>query len=122
MLGVYRGLGSALLGLAVFRLANDGIVRGVRLLLPAETRQAALPMFALGFSATMAAGLVAYPLTTIRVQRAHPDNGFHSDWDCARSIYNTQGGLGAFYAGASAFAVRGVLVAASFVILETARR
>jgi solute carrier family 25 (adenine nucleotide translocator) protein 4/5/6/31 len=107
--GVYNGFVVSCVGIVLYRGAYFGLYDTF-----AETELKGagfLKKFALGYAVTVAAGLISYPLDTIR-RRMMMTSGKHAgkyknSLDCARKIL-VQDGMGAMYKGAGSNILRGL--------------
>jgi len=107
--GVYNGFVVSCVGIVMYRGAYFGLYDTF-----AETELKGagfMKKFALGYTVTVAAGLISYPLDTIR-RRMMMTSGKHAgkyknSLDCARKIL-TNDGVGAMYKGAGSNILRGL--------------
>jgi len=107
--GLYRGFVISCVGIIVYRGCYFGFYDTLKpLLLPKDAGLAA--SFALGYAVTVSAGLVSYPVDTIR-RRMMMTSGeavkYSGSLDCAVKILKAEG-IGAFFKGAGANILRGV--------------
>jgi len=107
--GVYNGFVVSCVGIVLYRGAYFGLFDTF-----AETElkgASFLKKFALGYTVTVVAGLISYPLDTIR-RRMMMTSGKHAgkyknSLDCARKILSNDG-VGAMYKGAGSNILRGL--------------
>jgi solute carrier family 25 (adenine nucleotide translocator) protein 4/5/6/31 len=118
--GVYNGFVVSCVGIIAYRGAYFGLYDTFATSLPKNA--GFLSKFALGYAVTVTAGLLSYPLDTIR-RRMMMTSGKHAgkyknSIDCAKKILTTPGeGLKAMYKGAGSNILRGLagaLVLVSF--------
>jgi len=107
--GVYNGFVVSCVGIVLYRGAYFGLYDTFA---ENELKNAGfLKKFALGYTVTVVAGLMSYPLDTIR-RRMMMTSGKHAgkyknSLDCARKILS-QDGVGAMYKGAGSNILRGL--------------
>jgi len=107
--GLYRGFLISCVGIIVYRGCYFGFYDTLKpMLLPKDAGLAI--SFALGYAVTVSAGLVSYPVDTIR-RRMMMTSGeavkYSGSLDCAAKILKSEG-IGAFFKGAGANILRGV--------------
>jgi solute carrier family 25 (adenine nucleotide translocator) protein 4/5/6/31 len=111
--GVYRGYAVSVAGSALYRGLYFGLYDTLKRMQPETQRgQSAGPLWNLGlaYGVTIAAGLSAYPLDTIRccmMMRSMDKEPYRNAFECCRSIVRTGGVLG-LWRGASITVVRGL--------------
>jgi solute carrier family 25 (adenine nucleotide translocator) protein 4/5/6/31 len=108
--GVYNGFAVSCVGIIFYRGAYFGLFDTVNDL-PEMKNAGFLGKFALGYAVTVSAGLLSYPLDTIR-RRLMMTSGKHAgkyknSWDCARKILRDEG-VKAMYKGAGSNILRGL--------------
>ena len=114
--GLYRGVVVSVLGIIVYRGLYFGLYDTFKPLLGENASRTAL--FGLGFGVTLIAGLMSYPLSTIRcrmLMRSCETDQYEGSLDCARQIIRNEGVL-ALWHGAGVNIVIGVMGACSFTV------
>jgi len=107
--GLYRGFVISCVGIIVYRGCYFGFYDTLKpMLLPKDA--GLMASFMLGYAVTVSAGLVSYPVDTIR-RRMMMTSGeavkYNGSLDCAVKILGTEGVV-AFFKGAGANILRGV--------------
>lgn len=93
IVGLYRGFVVACVGIIVYRACYFGLFDALRPILISGDAGIISP-FVLGFGVTITAGLVSYPLDTIRrrmLMRSGEPIKYRSSWDCATQILRNEG-------------------------------
>ena len=107
--GLYRGFMISCIGIIVYRGCYFGFYDTLKPLVLGENAGMALS-FALGYVVTISAGLVSYPIDTIR-RRMMMTSGqavkYKGSWDCAVQILRNEGAM-SLMKGAGANILRGV--------------
>jgi len=113
-IGLYRGFGISLFGIIVFRACFFGSYDTMKALAYDDPKTAPIYMaFAFGFAAETIAGLVAYPIDTIRrrlmMQSGVPveERMYKGTFDCYSKTLKNEGGA-AFFKGAGSNVLRGL--------------
>uniref|UniRef100_A0A7S4M3J7 ADP/ATP translocase n=1 Tax=Vannella robusta TaxID=1487602 RepID=A0A7S4M3J7_9EUKA len=118
--GCYRGFWISVVGIFVYRASYFGLYDTTMAVIPAEYKKGFLMRFLLGLAVTTAAGLITYPLDTIR-RRMMMSVGepvvFHSAYSCTKYIIENEGVI-ALFEGAIANTLRGLAGAAVLVIWD----
>ncbi|KAL8278478.1 hypothetical protein RQP46_009168 [Phenoliferia psychrophenolica] len=125
IVGLYRGFGSSLVGICVYRGFYFGLYDSARdTLLVGPLRDSFLASFGIGWVVTTGAGLASYPFDTVRRrmmmtsgEKVHYKNMF----DCFRQIVGGEG-YGALYKGAGANILRGVAGAGVLSLYDVFQR
>jgi solute carrier family 25 (adenine nucleotide translocator) protein 4/5/6/31 len=110
--GLYRGFVISCVGIIVYRGCYFGFYDTLKPLVLGDVKGAAnlLASFALGYGVTVTAGLISYPLDTVR-RRMMMTSGeaakYKGSWDCTMQVYNKEG-FNAFFKGAGANILRGM--------------
>jgi len=109
--GVYNGFACSCTGIILYRGAYFGIYDTVAPMMSQTGSSGFLMKFSLAYAVTVAAGLISYPLDTIR-RRMMMTSGKHagkytSSIDCAQKIL-AQEGVKAMYKGAGSNILRGL--------------
>jgi solute carrier family 25 (adenine nucleotide translocator) protein 4/5/6/31 len=106
--GLYRGFVISCVGIIVYRGCYFGFYDTLKPLLGKDAPFAV--SLALGYGVTVTAGLISYPLDTIR-RRMMMTSGeavkYSGSIDCARKVMKSEG-FGAFFKGAGANILRGL--------------
>jgi solute carrier family 25 (adenine nucleotide translocator) protein 4/5/6/31 len=111
--GLYRGFGISVVGIIGYRASYFGMFDTGKVLLFEDIRKA--NFFAMwGFAqiVTVGAGVVSYPLDTVRRRlmmtsgQKGADVMYTGTWDCFKKIYHTEG-PGAFFKGCLSNIIRG---------------
>lgn len=110
-LGLYRGFGISVLGIIVYRGAYFGLFDTGNAILFADTKNASFfAMWAFAQTTTTAAGIISYPLDTVRrrlmMQSGRKEKMYTGTVDCFNKILANEGG-GAFFKGAASNVIRG---------------
>jgi len=107
--GLYRGFSISCVGIIVYRGAYFGFFDTLKPLLLGESSNLAAS-FALGYAVTVSAGLLSYPIDTIR-RRMMMTSGtgvnYSGSMDAAMSIFKNEG-MKSFFKGAGANILRGM--------------
>lgn len=110
--GLYRGFAVSCVGIVVYRGFYFGLFDTVRPLIPKSGNEGSdfLIVFGVGYAVTVTAGLLSYPLDTIR-RRMMMTSGqavkYSGSLDAARQIMKNEG-FSSFYKGAGANILRGM--------------
>jgi len=114
LVGLYRGFGISLIGIIVFRACFFGSYDTMKAMAYDDPKQAPIYMaFAFGFAAETVAGIVAYPIDTVRrrlmMQSGVPveERIYKGTTDCARKVFEAEGTQG-FFKGAGSNVLRGL--------------
>lgn len=105
--GLYRGFAISCVGIVIYRGFYFGLYDSFKPMLPVDNFAT---NFALGWAVTIFAGLLSYPLDTIR-RRMMMTSGaavkYASSMDCAKQVIAAEG-FGSLFKGATANILRGV--------------
>jgi len=114
LVGLYRGFGISLIGIIVFRACFFGSYDTMKAMAYDDPKQAPIYMaFAFGFAAETVAGIIAYPIDTVRrrlmMQSGVPaeDRIYRGTVDCAKKVLEAEGTQG-FFKGAGSNVLRGL--------------
>lgn len=92
--GLYRGFVISCVGIVVYRGFYFGLFDTVMPSLPATVRDSFLANFAAGYVITVIAGVLSYPIDTVR-RRMMMTSGaavkYNGSIDCGKSIYANEG-------------------------------
>ena len=113
--GLYRGFIISCVGIIVYRGCYFGLYYTFKTLLLGENASAAAS-FALGFAATVCAGLLSYPLDTIQLRMMMTSGQavkYKGSWDCAAQIMRNEGAM-PFMNGLGVTILRGIAGALLF--------
>lgn len=110
--GFYRGISIAIPNSFIYRsLYFGGFDTGLTLFSDSQLSNV-LNIWALAQIITLTAGLIVYPLDTVRrrlmMQSGRQDILYANTRDCFHKIYTTEGGILAFYKGAASNCIRGL--------------
>lgn len=110
-LGLYRGFGISVLGIIAYRGAYFGLFdTGNAILFSEGKTQNFFAMWAFAQTTTTLAGILSYPLDTVRrrlmMQSGRKDKMYSGTIDCFRKIAATEG-TNAFFKGAASNVLRG---------------
>ncbi|PFH37657.1 ADP/ATP translocase [Besnoitia besnoiti] len=125
--GLYSGFLVSVAGIIVYRAAFFGLYDTAKAMLPAheKTNRPLLRNFSIGLAVETAAGVIAYPLDTVRrrmmMQALRSDTLYKNTWDCTRRIA-TEEGITAYYKGCASNIVRGVGGAIVLVLYDEMKR
>ena len=92
IVGLYRGFSISCVGIIVYRACYFGLFGTLTPLLGGNAGLVSL--FILGFGVTITAGLLSYPLDTIRrrmLMRSGEPVKYRGSWDCATHILRNEG-------------------------------
>ena len=107
LVGLYRGFMISCVGIVVYRGFYFGLYDSLKPALPVDTF---IVNFMLGWAVTIFAGLLSYPLDTVR-RRMMMTSGaavkYSSSMDCMRQVIKNEG-MAALMKGAGANILRGV--------------
>ena len=110
--GLYRGLSLSVPCVLVYRSIYFGTFDTVKMKLADVQRPSIVITWLLAQSCTTFAGLVCYPLDTIRrrmvMQSGRSNRDYKSSIDCCRKIFSKEGGIPAFYKGSLTNVFRGM--------------
>ncbi|PMD61659.1 mitochondrial carrier [Hyaloscypha bicolor E] len=125
VLGLYRGFGPSVAGIAVYRGIYFGFYDSLKpYVLVGVLKDNFLASFMLGWGVTTVAGLAAYPLDTVR-RRMMMTSGeavkYKSSFDAGRQIIKANGAK-ALFNGAGANILRGVASAGVLSIYDLVQR
>ncbi|KAJ7273288.1 mitochondrial carrier [Mycena rebaudengoi] len=119
--GLYRGFGPSIVGIMIYRGGYFGLYDTLKpTVLVGPLEGSFLASFALGWGVTTAAGIMAYPMDTIRRRMMMTSgSGVHykSSFDAATKIMGTEGPK-ALFRGAGANILRGVASAAVLALYD----
>ena len=125
--GIYRGLPASIQGMVVHRGLYFGGFDTIKEILSDEskTELALWKRWVVAQSVTTSAGLLSYPLDTVR-RRMMMQSGleqpiYHSTLDCWRTIYRTEG-VTSFYRGALSNVFRSTGAAAILVLYDEVKK
>ena len=125
--GLYRGLSLSIPTVLVYRSIYFGSFDTIKTISPGSSRSF-VTTWLLAQTCTTVAGLVAYPMDTIRrrllMQSGRDVHQLHytSAPDCCKKIYFNEGGLRAFYKGALTNVFRGMGSALVLVFYDQTKR
>ena len=111
--GLYRGFGISVIGIIAYRASYFGMFdTGKAMMFPDAKAANIFYMWMFAQIVTVSAGVVSYPLDTVRRRlmmqsgRAKEDMLYDGTADCFRKIYNQEGGK-AFFKGSLSNVIRG---------------
>ena len=111
--GLYRGFGISVIGIIAYRAAYFGCFDTGKAILFADTKNASmLAMWLFAQIVTVGAGVLSYPLDTVRRRlmmqsgRKGNDIQYTGTWDCFKKIL-AQEGIRAFFKGSLSNVIRG---------------
>ncbi|KYK62827.1 ADP/ATP translocase [Toxoplasma gondii TgCatPRC2] len=125
--GLYRGFLVSVAGIIVYRAAFFGLYDTAKAMLPSDKKvnHPVMRNFAIGLGVETAAGVIAYPLDTVRrrmmMQALRSDTLYRNTWDCAGRIAREEG-VAAYYKGCASNIVRGVGGAIVLVLYDEMKR
>ncbi|KAK8550410.1 hypothetical protein V6N13_118928 [Hibiscus sabdariffa] len=125
--GIYRGLPASLHGMIVHRGLYFGGFDTMKEILSekSESELALWKRWAVAQAVTTSAGLLSYPLDTVRrqmmMQSGLEKPVYHSTLDCWRTIYRTEG-VASFYRGALSNVFRSTGSAAILVLYDEVKK
>jgi solute carrier family 25 (adenine nucleotide translocator) protein 4/5/6/31 len=117
--GFYTGFGLSVLGVVAYR----GLYFGLYDAFVPKNHSGFFARFAVGYLVTIAAGLISYPIDTVRRRLdlgscARNDLQYDGAWDCAEQIAAKEG-FAAFWDGAGANVLRGLGGALMLCLYDT---
>ena len=120
VVGLHRGFIVSCIGMIVYRGAYFGLFDTLRPVVIGNGRTTPLTLFLLGFGVTLTAGIISYPLDTIRsrmiMTSCEPVK--YKGWiDCGSQILKKEG-FTSLYGGVSVSIFRGILGAAVLILYE----
>lgn len=111
--GLYRGFGISVVGIIAYRASYFGMFDTAKVLLFEDIKTANFfAMWAVAQTVTVSAGIVSYPLDTVRRRlmmtsgQKGADRMYTGTMDCFRKIYKDEGGK-AFFKGCLSNVIRG---------------
>lgn len=124
--GLYRGFGVSVAGIIVYRAAFFGFYDTAKAMIyKDQSKSNPVVTFSLGFAVETAAGVIAYPLDTVRrrmmMQSGRADIIYRSTWDCWRSIFVNEG-TSAFFKGCFSNIMRGLGGAIVLVLYDEMKK
>lgn len=109
--GLYAGFVISCVGIAIYRGFYFGMFDTVKELSPRSLKNNFVYNFAVGWAVTVVAGLLSYPIDTVRrrmmMASGHAGQQYSSSLSCATAIMS-QEGMRSFFKGAGANVIRGV--------------
>jgi len=112
-IGLYRGFGISVIGIIAYRASYFGMFdTGKAIMFPDAKKANIFAMWLFAQFVTVSAGVVSYPLDTVRRRlmmqsgRAKEDMLYDGTLDCFRKIYQQEGGK-AFFKGSLSNIIRG---------------
>jgi len=112
--GLYQGFTISVIGIIVYRATFFGIYDTSKALFYDNPKDAPFYFaFAIGFAVETFAGVIAYPIDTVRRRMmmqsgSGADRLYTSSPDCIKKIYSTEGGVKPFFKGAFSNILRGL--------------
>lgn len=109
--GLYRGFVISCVGIIVYRGCYFGFYDTLKPIIIGDSKGGNLTAsFVLGYAVTVTAGIISYPLDTVR-RRMMMTSGeaakYNGSWDCTKQIYQKEG-FASFFRGAGANILRGM--------------
>merc|ERR1711912_222060 len=106
--GLYQGFGISVIGIIFYRASYFGLFDTGKVMMGEKPN--ALMLFALGQIVTVSAGIISYPLDTVRrrlmMTSGQGEKLYNGTIDCFIKIYKKEGGL-AFFKGCLSNVIRG---------------
>jgi solute carrier family 25 (adenine nucleotide translocator) protein 4/5/6/31 len=122
--GLYRGFVISCVGIIVYRGFYFGLYDTIKPMAPKSVQDNFFANFALGYAITVTAGVLSYPLDTIR-RRMMMTSGqavkYNGSLDCGKQIL-AQEGFGSFFKGAGANILRGMAGAGALAGFDVFKR
>merc|ERR1711998_470293 len=107
--GLYQGFGISVIGIIFYRASYFGLFDTGKMLILGE-KPSLLATFALGQIVTVSAGIISYPLDTVRrrlmMTSGSKEKLYNGTMDCSAKIYQNEGGK-AFFKGCLSNVIRG---------------
>ena len=125
---LYRGLLLSIPNVIVYRSIYFGTFDTAKLFVSDSLPSPIIITFLLAQTCTTAAGLVGYPLDTVRRRmvmqsgRLKAEVHYKSFWDCCKKMYVEEGGFRAFYKGSLTNVFRGMGSALILVVYDEAKK
>ena len=111
--GLYRGFGISVIGIVAYRASYFGMFDTGKVMLFEDIKSANFfAMWGFAQCVTVSAGIVSYPLDTVRRRlmmtagKTGKDKMYDGTMDCFKKIYNNEGGA-AFFKGCLSNVIRG---------------
>jgi len=126
--GVYRGLSLSIPTVLVYRATYFGVFDTAKSLIPKERSNAIALTWLIAQASTTVAGLIGYPLDTVRRRmvmqsgRLASERHYDSSLDCWKKVYLNEGGVRGFYKGALTNVFRGAGSALVLVLYDEIKR
>lgn len=113
--GLYQGFTISVVGIIVYRATFFGFYDTIKAMAYDDPKQATFIFsFIIGFAVETGAGIIAYPIDTVR-RRMMMQSGnkgearlYNGSLDCSRKIYRNEGGITSFYKGCFSNILRGL--------------
>lgn len=112
--GLYRGFGISVIGIIAYRASYFGMFDTGKVMLFEDIKKAPfLAMWGFAQFVTVGAGIVSYPLDTVRRRlmmtagKTGKDKLYDGTMDCFRKIYANEGGVKPFFKGCLSNVIRG---------------
>merc|ERR1712050_174629 len=113
--GLYQGFTVSVVGIIIYRASFFGFYDTIKAMSFEDPKQAGLLFsFCVGFAVETAAGIIAYPIDTVRRRmmmqsgQAAGDRLYNGSIDCTRKIFANEGGVAPFYKGCFSNILRGL--------------
>lgn len=112
--GLYQGFTVSVIGIIVYRASFFGFYDTIKAMTYENPDDAGILFcFCVGFAVETAAGIIAYPIDTIRRRMmmqsgAGSEKLYNGSIDCMRKIYANEGGVPSFYKGCLSNILRGM--------------
>jgi len=122
--GLYRGFVVSCVGIVIYRGFYFGLYDSIKPSLPKSIRNNFFANFAVGYGVTVVAGILSYPLDTIR-RRMMMTSGtgtfYKSSIDCTMKVWKAEGFM-SFFHGAGANVLRGIAGAGAISGFDIVKR
>jgi len=112
--GLYQGFTISVIGIIIYRATFFGFYDTIKAMAYDDPKKANMIFaFCVGFAVETAAGIIAYPIDTVR-RRMMMQSGtgsermYNGSIDCARKIFANEGGIAPFYKGCFSNILRGL--------------
>ena len=127
--GLYQGFSISVIGIIVYRAAFFGLYDTIKAMTFDDPAQATMLFsFCIGFAVETVAGVVAYPIDTIRRRMMMQsgikgsDRMYYGSIDCMKKIYVQEGGISPFYKGCFSNIIRGLGGAIVLVLYDEMKK
>jgi len=127
--GLYQGFTISVIGIFIYRAAFFGLYDTAKVMAFEHPNQAGILFsFCIGFTVETIAGIIAYPIDTVR-RRMMMQSGntaeqrlYHGSIDCTKKIFANEGGISPFFKGCLSNVIRGLGGAIVLVLYDELKK